>query len=90
MANKDFLTDNPAMQFISTNTDELVTKAQVQNQDEIIIINPGRKAYEARSKRVQLLMQPSVWKKAKAKAKKKKQSLNEYINELVITDLMKQ
>lgn len=44
---------------------------------------------ETKSARVQLIMQPSVLKRAKAAAQKRHISLNEYVNRLIMLSLIK-
>ena len=48
-------------------------------------INP--EYIEKRTKRIQLLMQPSIYEAAKEKAKESGESFNEYIHKLIISDL---
>lgn len=52
-------------------------------------LNVRKDPDEIRSRRVQLLMQKSVYKRAKAHCKKKGLSFNEYIHQLIEEDLLK-
>lgn len=85
MAKKDFLEDNPALQFISTVTQDAEPESERKPEPQYRAehIYPT----ESRTKRLQLLIQPSLWKKAKAKAKKNHQSLNDYIHTLIENDI---
>lgn len=97
MAKKNFIEDNPALQFISSATQEPIAPStrseETENQPQNTTAPEGYKLdtryIEKRTQRVQLLVQPSLWKKAKAKAKKNKQSLNDYIHSLIENDLQK-
>lgn len=42
---------------------------------------------EKRTKRIQLIMQPSVYERAKAKAEDKGTSFNDYVHGLILADL---
>lgn len=86
MAKKDFKS-NPAMSFISQESIEKVDGKPAGNiaptgarkAPEGYKINP--EFIETKSKRVQLLVQPSVYEAVKAKAKAEGISTNEAINE---------
>lgn len=52
-------------------------------------INVRKDPDEIRSRRVQLLMQKSLYKKAKAHCKKRGISFNEYIHQVIEEDLLK-
>lgn len=52
-------------------------------------INVRKDPDEIRSRRVQLLMQKSLYKKAKAHCKKRGLSFNEYIHQVIEEDLLK-
>ncbi len=95
MPKKDFLGDNPALQFIST------AQAEAQSEDKPRADSTQKdtkapegykldtRYIEKRTQRVQLLLQPSLAKKARAKARRNKQSLNDYIHTLIENDLQK-
>ncbi len=95
MAKKNFIDDNPALQFISTAPAEPEETADTQEQEPATpqrgTIPKGYKLdprfIETRNKRAQLLIQPSLYKKALAKAKKHKQSFNDYVHELIEKDI---
>ena len=87
MSKKSFKNTNPALNFITPpeaveplNTSNYTgtNKKTAQNGTERLKKNP--EYVEVKSKRVQLLLQPSVVKKVKQLAKKKKTSMNELIN----------
>ena len=102
MAKKDFKS-NPALAFISEDSIEAVD----HEEEQATIPTGGKppagyklnpKYLETKSKRVQILIQPSVHKKAKAVSKKLGISLNDFIsravqeacyNELVLEQLKK-
>lgn len=86
---KSFKTENPALQFLSTESEETEnqgnqelapSRAELETQaPEGHKINP---AYiETKSKRIQSLIQPSVYEAIKALAKEKGTSVNELVNE---------
>ena len=54
----------------------------MKQTQESIVISPKKKE-EARSKRVNLLLQPSLYEKAQKKCKKTGVSMNECINQLL-------
>lgn len=90
MSKKDFSDiENPAMQFISSAapTEEGRQTAKKQLRTSPSLFKPDYNVVEKRTKRVQLVGQPSLIERAKAKAKTKGQSLNTYINELIENDL---
>lgn len=74
MAKKTFKDDNPAMQFISK-------PQQAGETEEGVKVVYVEVAPETKSKRVQLLMQPSLHGKLKVLAEAKEQSLNDFIHE---------
>lgn len=83
MAKKSFK-DNPALQFIST--------AEPEEQEQTPAKTTGKapEGYkvnplyiETKSRRLQLVLQPSLYEKVKATAKAKKLSVNEYIHQLL-------
>lgn len=86
MAKKTFK-DNPALQFISTAGEEAdETKDTIQTQapaterkaPEGYKLNPLYT--ETKSRRLQLVLQPSLYDRVKAKAKQNGLSVNEYIH----------
>lgn len=78
MAKKTFKgsMDNPAMQFISTPT----TKPQEKAPEGY---KPNPEYIETKSKRVQLLMKPSLLETLRARAKNEERSLNDLINSIL-------
>ena len=73
---------NPAMKFISQQPEEL-TQPKAAEAPEGYKVNP---AYiETKSRRLQLLMQPSLHEKIKAAAKAEGSSVNEYIHHILET-----
>ena len=94
MAKKNFIAeDNPALQFISSAMQDTEGgSAQSENPEpRAETIPEGYKLdtrfIEKRTQRVQLLMQPSLLKKAKTKARRNGQSLNDYVHTLIEKDL---
>ena len=90
---KNFKGTNPALEFISTDTQEepqeiKQTPATKKEAPEGYKINP--EYIEVKSKRVQLLLQPSTVDAIKALAKKKGLSMNEAINEAIQAYLQKE
>lgn len=84
---KSFKADlNPAMQFISTPTEETTTGAgegvaSTKDAPEGYKVNPLY--IEKRSKRLQLLVQPSLYDKVKAQAETEGCSVNDYIHRVL-------
>lgn len=81
---KTFKHDNPALSFISSAQEEAQPaeiKETVSSKPEGYKLNP--EYIETKSKRVQLLLQPSVVESMKALAKAKGISLNEAVNEAI-------
>lgn len=82
MAKKSFNIENPAEQFISK---PIAHKEQpVEASEEApkgYKLNP--KYIEKKDRRLQLLLQPSVYDAIKAKAESKGQSVNNFIHELL-------
>lgn len=74
---------NPAMQFISNPTEEKEhTGVQsAQSIPEGYKLNPLY--IETRSKRLQLLIQPSLYEKIKARADREKSSINDTIHKIL-------
>ena len=98
MAKKDFskqhsfFTDNTILQ---KNIQKDIQKQEIDvvEQNELPVVNRDvpvgfKPAYvEVKSKRVQLVFQPSIYEKAKARATKQGISLNEYIHRLINADI---
>ena len=82
---KSFIADlNPAMQFISTpteETDKRETTPKTEDAPEGYKVNPLY--IEKRSKRLQLLIQPSLYDKVKAQADAEGCSVNDYIHRIL-------
>ena len=70
--------ENPAEVFISA-----PTAAKLQGEQPPQGFKPNPEYIETRSKRVQLLMQPSLYKQLKARAKREKRSLNDLIHSIL-------
>lgn len=87
MANKNFKKDNPALSFITATKEEKVKTAPVNETVRSSKAPDGYKLnpeyIETKSKRVQLLLQPSVVDAIKALAKEKGLSMNEAVNEAI-------
>ena len=87
MAKRDFKQSNPALAFISSKGEEV----QAESKEEKLVapakVPEGYKLnplyVETKSKRVNLLMQPSIVERMKKTAQAKGLSLNEAINEAV-------
>ncbi|WP_332060213.1 hypothetical protein [Streptococcus canis] len=82
MAKKDFSSiENPALQFISKD------KPQGENKEHSATVPEGYKLnpeyIEKKSRRVQLLMQPSLYDLLKSRALKEDTSVNNLIHELL-------
>ena len=76
---KSFKADfNPAMQFISTPTEETETREETP---EGYKLNP--RYIEKRSKRLQLLIQPSIYNKLKSKADREGCSVNDTLHKIL-------
>lgn len=96
---KSTLKDNPALQFLSTVTmdEEDETRTEHENpaavSQQISETQRATKAHsleaykEVKSRRVQLLLPPSMVLKAKAKADKQGISFNEYVCKVISKDL---
>ncbi len=88
---KSFKADlNPAMQFISTATEDTAereTAPRSEDAPEGYKVNPLY--IEKRSKRLQLLVQPSLYDKIKAQAETEGCSVNDYIHR-VLEDAVKE
>ena len=72
---------NPAMQFISTPTEEPERGAETKEPPKGYKANPLY--IETKSRRVQLLLQPSLYEKLKAGAASHGDSVNEYVHSLL-------
>lgn len=70
--------ENPADVFISA-----PTAAKPQDEQPPQGFKPNPEYIETRSKRVQLLMQPSLYKQLKARAKREKRSLNDLVHSIL-------
>lgn len=79
MAKKSFK-DNPALQFISAPAEEAATPAVQPEQPAGVPMKPNPLYIETRSKRLNLLVQPSLHSKIKDIAKVKDVSINELIH----------
>lgn len=82
MAKKSFKIENPAEQFIS--------KPIARTEQPVEVTEEAPKGYklnpkyiEKKDRRLQLLLQPSVYDAIKAKAESKGQSVNNFIHELL-------
>lgn len=76
---KTFVEDNPALRFI-TNPEEPQAR---EDHETPAGYKPNPAYVEVKSKRVQLLMQPSLHSKVKALADREGVSLNEYIHKML-------
>ncbi len=86
---KTFIEDNPALQFIST--DE--TETRPPEQKTIALPQPTEKPpkgyklnplfIETKSRRLQLILQPSLYERVKAGAAAAGLSVNEYIHQIL-------
>lgn len=93
MAKKNFKQNNPAEAFITmpeTETEPLREEAQRETQSKLISPRKPPEGYklnpeyiEVKSKRVQLLLQPSIVEALKALAVEKGLSMNETANEAI-------
>lgn len=70
--------ENPAEVFISA-----PTAVKPQGEQPPQGFKPNPEYIETRSKRVQLLMQPSLYKQLKARAKREKRSLNDLVHSIL-------
>lgn len=79
---KSFKADlaNPAMQFISTPAEETVTETRAE-APEGYRVNPLY--IEKRSKRLQMLIQPSLYDKLKSKADREGYSVNDTLHKIL-------
>lgn len=79
MAKKSFK-DNPALQFITTPAEEAQPAPAQSEQGAGVPMKPNPLYIETRSKRLNLLMQPSLHTKLKDMAKAQDVSINELIH----------
>jgi len=86
MSKKSFR-DNPALQFMSRVEKEVNDKAKEETREIKEIANSFRVAapiaFEAKSKRFNMLMRPSVFANLKEMSEKKGTSVNDLINKIV-------
>lgn len=85
MAKKDFI-NNPALRFISETAPEETEAPKAEPKPEITTpegykLNPIY--VEKRSRRLQLVLQPSLYERVKTKAASAGQSVNDYIHDLL-------
>ena len=91
MSKKSFTDANPAMAFISTaeNTEDFAltqpTKEELEAKENSSSVPMKRNPeyIETKSKRVQMLMQPSLYDAVKKEAKDKNISVNEMMHEIL-------
>ena len=93
MATKKSFKDNPALQFISGAEEEQTEQAEAPAQKATLKAPTDAKApagyklnplyVETKSKRLQLVLQPSVLERVKARAKAKGLSINEYCHQIL-------
>lgn len=83
MAKKSFK-DNPALQFISTAGQEEAEQAEKASTAKAPEgYKPNPLYIEKKTKRVQLVLQPSLFEKVKATAEAKQLSVNEFVHQLL-------
>lgn len=81
MAKKSFM-DNPALQYISSQPKEEQKPEQAEaKKPKGYKVNPYY--IETKSRRLQLVLQPSLYKKVKKAAQAKKLSVNEYVSRVL-------
>lgn len=85
---RDKINLNPTIQFISNAKEEAVTQQEISDTSAVSKVPP--KGYklnplyvETKSKRLQLLVQPSIFKKLKDKAKEEGRSVNDLIHSIL-------
>lgn len=90
MATKNFKKDNPALSFITATEKEGINIAPEAPANEMTRSPKAPKGYklnpeyiETKSKRVQLLLQPSIVDAIKSLAKREGLSMNEAVNEAI-------
>ena len=83
MSKKTFKDEfNPALQFISTSS-ERTGESQARNTLDAVPMKRNPLYIETKSKRVQLLMQPSLYSKLKQMAEQKKSSVNDVVHTIL-------
>lgn len=88
-AKKNFKSDNPAMQFIGQSALVVTPTAVVPEVDAApqpavaVPMKPNPLYIETKSKRLNLLLQPSLYESIKKVAKKNKNSVNETIHQVL-------
>jgi predicted HicB family RNase H-like nuclease len=84
MSKKTFKDEfNPALQFISTQTDEEIQEQESQIISAAVPMKRNPLYIETKSKRIQLLIQPSLHGKLKDMALEKETSLNDLIHTIL-------
>ena len=86
MSKQPDYTKSPALNFItSAHAAEQVNDTQSERAPEGMKLNPEyiQKYIEKRTRRVQIVLQPSLYERAKAKAESCGKSFNDYIHELL-------
>ncbi len=89
MSKKSFIKDNPALQFIST----AETETQQEEREPTVQPKPAEKPptgyklnplyVETKSRRLQLVLQPSLYERVKAGAATAGLSVNEYVHQIL-------
>ena len=94
MSKKSFADANPAMAFISTATEQENFSLTQPKKEELeakesngVPMKKNPEFIETKSKRVQMLMQPSLYDAVKKEAKDKNISVNEMMHEILKTHL---
>lgn len=83
MAKKSFK-DNPALQFISATEEEPQEQATQQPTEKAPEGYKRNPLYvETKSRRLQLVLQPSLYERVKSRAKASELSVNEYVHQLL-------
>lgn len=80
---------NPAMQFISQPVTEAPAHETKQESQMATLPPKGYKYIESRSKRLQLLIQPSLFEKVKAIAQSENKSVNDFIHTMLESEVEK-
>lgn len=81
MAKKSFM-DSPALRFITANEEEKPQKEELPKGYKISPVY-----IETKSRRLQLLLKPSIFKKLKQTADKKHTSVNDLVNSILEENL---
>ena len=88
MSKKSFIDNiNPAMNFISQNKIDEYQKESEQSKS--VNIDQYNAFQETKSKRLQLLIQPSLHEKLKVKANQEKTSVNDLVNQILKESVLK-